>query len=154
MSTEEIPALDAIDRQILRTLAADGRISVTRLAADVALSSSATSDRLRRLEASGAIEGYRAVLAPSVLARPIDAVVGVRAASGTDRDDLETWICDQPAVVEAVHLTGPHDYLLRLRCRSTAELDALLMSMKRVGGIADTETRVVLRSLPVRPATV
>jgi Lrp/AsnC family leucine-responsive transcriptional regulator len=148
------PVFDAIDRTILRELLRDGRISIRDLADRVALSTSATSERVRRLERRGLITGYRAVLAPSVVGRPVDAVVGVRALPGADRAALEAWFGAQPCVVDAVHLTGAHDYLLRVRCRDTAELDALLMAMKSDAGVAETETRVVLRTIPVDPEVV
>lgn len=154
MSTVEHPAIDDIDRTIIRSLVGDGRLSVRRLAEIVSLSTSATSERLRRLEAAGAILGYTARVAPEVVDRPVDAVVGVRARPGADRESLESWITGQDSIVEAVHLTGLHDYLLRLRCRTTTELDAVLMAMKSDAGVADTETRIVLRALPVRPSVV
>lgn len=152
MDTDDAPVIDEIDRTILGALGTDGRISVRSLADRIGLSTSATSERLRRLERSGAIVGYRAEIAPSVLARPVEAVIGVRAHQGVDRTDIEAWIGEQPSIFEAVHLTGPHDYLLRLRCTTTAELDDVLMEMKRSGGIAETETRIVLRQLVVNPA--
>ena len=154
MQTDDQPAIDAIDRTILRSVQQDGRITVRRLADTVALSTSATSERLRRLEQSGAIIGYHAVLSPTVLARPVDAVVGIRTQPGFDRAAIESWIGRQPAIVEAIHLTGPHDYMLRLRCETTIELDDVLMAMKSDGGVAETETRIVLRHLPVEPATL
>ena len=153
MGTDDDPAIDAIDRTILGSLLADGRMSVKQLADTVALSTSATSERLRRLERTGAILGYHAAVSPSVLARTVDAMVGVRAVPGFDRSSIEVWIRNQPSIVEAVHLTGPHDYMLRLRCETTVELDDVLMEMKREGGVAETETRIVLRSLVVDPAT-
>jgi len=153
MATEDDPVFDSIDRTILRTLQISGRVSVKDLAEIVALSTSATSERLRRLERVGAILGYHAVVAPSVLARPVDAMVGIKSSPGFDRSSIESWIRDQPSIVEAVHLTGPHDYMLRLRCTTTTELDEVLMAMKHEGGVAETETRIVLRSLPVDPAT-
>lgn len=154
MTTDKFPVLDEIDRKILGLVHTDGRISITRLAAQVRLSTSATSERLRRLETSGAIVGYRAEIAQEVLGRPVDAVVGVRAQPGIDRADIEAWIGRQRSIVEAVHLTGPHDYMLRVRCSTTAELDDVLMSMKTGGGVAETETKIVLRALPVSPAAL
>ena len=154
MGTAVPPALDAIDRTILREVLRDGRISIRELAERTALSTSATSERLRRLERNGHITGYRAVVAASATGRTLDAVVGVRAEPGVDRTALEAWLAAQPCVVDAVHLTGPHDYLLRMSCTSTAELDAVLMAMKAEGGVAETETRVVLRSLPVEPRII
>ena len=152
MPAAERPVIDDIDRTIIRSLVIDGRLSVRRLAEIVSLSTSATSERLRRLEESGAILGYTAQVAPEVVDRPVDAVVGVRARSGADRESLEAWLAEQESIVEAVHLTGPHDYLLRLRCRTTMELDGVLMAMKSDAGVADTETRIVLRALPVDSA--
>jgi Lrp/AsnC family transcriptional regulator, leucine-responsive regulatory protein len=151
MATVDRPELDAIDRKIVGSLVRNGRLSVRRLAEVVSLSTSATSERLRRLEQSRVITGYTAQVAPEVVDRPVDAVVGVRARPGVDRRSLEAWIAGQEAIAEAVHLTGPHDYLLRLRCRTTAELDGILMAMKSDAGVDDTETRIVLRSLAVGP---
>ena len=154
MATDGSPAIDEIDRRIIRELSRDGRASIRTLAERVALSASATSERVRRLERTGLVLGYRAVLSTAASGRPLDAVVGVRAQPGIDRAELEAWIAAQPCIVDAVHLTGPHDYLLRARCRDTAELDAVLMAMKADAGVAETETRIVLRALPVDPDPV
>ena len=154
MTTDDRPVIDTIDRTIIRALVGNGRLSVRRLSDTVSLSTSATSERLRRLEDSGVITGYRATVAADVLDRPIDAVVGVRAQPGMERRALESSFVEQDSIVEALHLTGPHDSLLRLRCRTTAELDEVLMAMKGDGGVADTETRIVLRALPVDPAAI
>ena len=118
------------------------------------MSTSATSERLRRLERNGQITGYHADVAPSATGRSLEAVIGVRADPGADRTKIEDWLSAQPSIVDAVHLTGPHDYLLRVCCTSTVELDELLMAMKAEGGVAATETRVVLRSLPVQPRMI
>jgi len=140
---------DPIDQRIIGILGVEGRISWQDLGRRVSLSASAAAERVRRLEQRGVIAGYRAVLDPVALGRTLDAVIGLRARDGHDRRALEAWLCAQRSVVEVIHLTGPHDYLVRVRCTNTAELDDLLMSMKSDAGVADTETRVVLRSLPI-----
>jgi Lrp/AsnC family transcriptional regulator, leucine-responsive regulatory protein len=152
VGTHESIVQDPIDRRILGVLAIDGRISWLELGRRVSLSASAAAERVRRLEQRGIITGYAAVVDPVALGRTLDAVIGIRAVSGFDRRALEAWLCDRASVVEVTHLTGPHDYLVRVRCTDAAELDDLLMTMKSDAGVADTETRVVLRSLPVRPA--
>ena len=143
--------LDSIDRRIVGELVKDGRVAVRTLADRIALSSSATSERVRRLEERRVIVGYRAVLSPAAVGRPIDSVIGVRATPNADRDPLESWFAGQPSIVEVVHLTGPHDYLVRARCRDMGELDSLLMRMKAEAGVAETETRIVLRTLDIEP---
>ncbi len=74
-------------------------------------------------------------------------MVGVVADPGADRVALERWFAAQPSIVEAMHLTGPDDYVLRVRCRTTADLDEMLMTMKAEAGAASTHTRVVLRAI-------
>jgi Lrp/AsnC family leucine-responsive transcriptional regulator len=143
--------LDPIDRRIVGELVKDGRIAVRTLADRIALSSSATSERVRRLEERRVIIGYRAVLSAQAIGRPVDSVIGVRATPNADREPLEAWFASQQSVVEVVHLTGPHDYLVRARCRDMGELDSLLMNMKAEAGVAETETRIVLRTLEIEP---
>jgi len=139
------PPLDPTDREILAVLRDEARISWQELGQRVHLSANAAADRVRRLQRRGVIIGFTTVIDPAALGRPFEAVVGVRAVPGTDRDVLEGWLRAQPVVVEAVHLTGPHDYFVRARCRDAAELDVFLMAMKAEAGVAETETRVVLR---------
>jgi Lrp/AsnC family transcriptional regulator, leucine-responsive regulatory protein len=150
MESDDSFVLDGIDRRILGEVSQEGRITIRDLGERIALSC-ATSERLRRLEERGVITGYRADLNAMAIGRPIDAVIGVRTLPAADRQRLETWLAAQPSIVEAVHLTGQHDYLVRARFRDPAELDVLLMTMKSDAGVADTETRIVLRSLPVPP---
>lgn len=151
MSFAESVVRDDIDRRIIDLLRSDGRLSWQELGRRTSLSPSAAAERVRRLRERGIITGFRAELSPEALGRTVDAVIGVRAVPGCDRAALEDWLRHQPAIVEAVHLTGPVDYQVRARCRDTAELDALLMAMKSEAGVAETETRVVLRALDCGP---
>lgn len=147
MSAEISTIRDPTDREILGVLATRGRISWSELGRIVHLSPNAAAERVRRLEARGVIVGYAALIDHSALGRPFEAMVDVIAHPGIDRSALEESLRDEPAVVDAVHLTGSHDYLLRIRCRDATELDELLMRMKADGGVAQTTTRVVLRHL-------
>ena len=147
MSAEISTIRDPTDREILGVLATRGRISWSELGRIVHLSPNAAAERVRRLEARGVIVGYAALIDHSALGRPFEAVVDLIAHPGIDRSALEESLRDEPAVVDAVHLTGSHDYLLHIRCQDATELDELLMRMKAEGGVAQTTTRVVLRHL-------
>ncbi len=147
MSAELSTIRDPTDREILGVLATRGRISWSELGRIVHLSPNAAAERVRRLEARGVIVGYAALVDHSALGRPFEAMVDVIAHPGIDRSALEESLREEPAVVDAVHLTGSHDYLLHIRCRDATELDELLMRMKADGGVAQTTTRVVLRHL-------
>lgn len=117
MSENSFDGLDRFDRAILQTLAQDGRISVTELAARIGLSKSPTQTRLRRLEAEGVILGYRALLNPIRLGLDHVAFVEVRL-SDTREAALTAFnkAVSTVAEIEQAHMiAGNFDYLLKVR---------------------------------------
>jgi DNA-binding Lrp family transcriptional regulator len=115
--------MDALDRKILAELQQDGRLTVTELAAQVGLSVSPCHRRLRELERSGAIRGYRAVVDAEAIGLGFEALVFITVRQ-TDRETLlafEAGVAGIPNVVQAERLFGDPDYLLRI---VTADLAA------------------------------
>jgi Lrp/AsnC family leucine-responsive transcriptional regulator len=143
--------MDAIDSEILRLIRADGRISWRDLGAAVGLSANAAADRVRRLRRAGVVTGFAALVDPAAGGRRLAALVGVTLAPGTDSDDFATAAAKLEPVTEVLHLAGAPDYQLRVSCHDTAELDALLRTLRLRLGAADTETKIVLRSGPPEP---
>lgn len=141
-------ALDAIDVAIIDVLSVDGRATFRDLGQTVGLSATATADRVRRLRASGVITGFRAVVDAERLGRTVEATVDVRLEPGADRATFAAVLRSLPSVVEAVHVTGQYDYVLRLFCRGTAELDGVLTALKERGGVVDSQTRLLLHRIP------
>jgi DNA-binding Lrp family transcriptional regulator len=108
--------MDALDRKILAALQQDGRLTVTELAAHVGLSISPCHRRLRALERSGAIHGYRAVVDAEAVGLGFEALVFVTMRR-EDRETLmsfEDGLAAIPNVVQAERLFGDPDYLLRV----------------------------------------
>ncbi|MCS4275769.1 MULTISPECIES: Lrp/AsnC family transcriptional regulator [Mycetocola] len=143
--------MDAINREILSLLQDDGRMSATDLATRVGLSLSSCHRRLRELEASGAIERYRAVVAREAVGLTFEALIFV-TMSHTDLHTItafEEAVVAIPNVVDAQRLFGEPDYMMRVLTRDIAayqelydtELGALpgvqrltsTMVMKRLG---------------------
>ncbi len=115
--------MDAVNRKILAALQADGRLTVTELAAQVGLSVSPCHRRLRDLERSGAIRGYRAVVDGAAVGLTFEALVFITMRR-EDRETLmsfEAGLADIPQVLQAERLFGDPDYLLRV---VTADLAA------------------------------
>lgn len=115
--------MDAIDRKILALLQDNGRLTVTELASRVGLSVSPCHRRLRELEATGTITGYRAIVDADALGLTFQALVFVTMRQ-EDRDTLlgfEAAVAAVPNVVQAQRLFGDPDYLLRI---VTADLGA------------------------------
>lgn len=119
--------MDAIDRDILAQLQQDGRLTITELAGRVGLSVSPCHRRMRGLERSGAIRGYRAVVDPKALGLTFEALVFV-TMNQEDRDTLlgfEEGVAAIPDVVQAQRLFGDPDYLLRIVTTDLAAYQAL-----------------------------
>lgn len=108
--------MDRIDRHILAQLQADGRLSVTELAERVGLSLSPCHRRVRALEESGVILGYRALLAPSELGLNFSAMVFVTLREVTRQaiSDFEAAVIETAQIVDAQRLFGDPDYLLHV----------------------------------------
>ena len=125
--------LDALDRRILRVLQADGRITFDALAAQVGLSSSAALRRVRRLEESGVIGGYVAVVPPERIGLGLTAYINVRLAKHTEShkrnpmDAFKAAVQAWPEVVECAALTGEMDYLLRVVVEDMAHYSRFIM---------------------------
>lgn len=139
--------MDEIDRKMLELLVADGRTSVTDLADAVHLSLSAASQRLRRLQESGAIERFTVRLGGPATGRPVEALVDLQLSPGSPWEGIDDALRRHADVVDAVHLTGGFDYQVRVRSRSIEDLDNLLRWLKESMGVRETSTRIVLHTV-------
>ena len=119
--------MDAIDRKILAELQAAGRITVTELAERVALSLAPCHRRLRELERTGAILGYRAIIDPAAIGLGFEVLVQVTM----EREDaatiarFEAELAGIPEVRHAERLFGDPDYLIRVATADLAAYQAL-----------------------------
>ena len=139
--------LDPIDQRLVEALVRDGRATYQELGREIGLSPTATADRVRRLQKVGVIRGFRAVVAAEQLGRTVEAAIDVRLEPGADRNRFADALRAQPAVVEAVHVTGHYDYLLRVFCTGTAELDGILTELKERAGVVESQTRLLLHRI-------
>ncbi|MET4637882.1 Lrp/AsnC family transcriptional regulator [Mycetocola sp. 2940] len=142
--------MDDIDSKILGLLRENGRITFGALGSMVGLSTNAAAARVRKLERSGVILGYRAVIAddaPDARLHGVglEAFIDVRLRPDSDSDAFLAFVEDLSPVRDAVHVTGPYDYLLHVVVGDTEHLDALLRRLKTEAGAAQTQTRLALR---------
>lgn len=141
-----ICGVDALDEQILGLLQQDARTPFAVLGRRVGLGTSAVAARVRRLEADGVILGYTVRTSEPRGAGGLEVFIDVRLDAATDTDGFAAAVA--PLVLEAVHVTGPYDFLLHTRVRDTAALDGLLKRLKKSCGAASTQTRIALASGP------
>jgi DNA-binding Lrp family transcriptional regulator len=115
--------MDQVDRAILAELQADGRLTLTELADRVRLTPGPCHRRLRELERSGIITGYRAVVDPAAVGLGFEALVQITLERGDAGTVVafEAAVADLPQVRHAERLFGDPDYLMRVVAR---DLDA------------------------------
>jgi Lrp/AsnC family leucine-responsive transcriptional regulator len=140
-------ALDALDAALVDALCADGRATYQELGRTIGLSPTATADRVRRLRSTGVVRGFRAVVDAQRIGRTVEAMIDVRLVNGADRQVFGDALRALPAVVEAVHVTGHYDYVLRVFCGGTAELDGILATLKEEAGVVESQTRLLLHRI-------
>ena len=146
--------MDEIDRLILAVLAEDGRISNADLAARVGLSPSPCLRRVRRLEESGAIRGYRAVVDPAAIGRGLRVLVGVRLGrhSQAEVTAFERAVTRLPEIVHVHHVTGNFDYLLHVEVADLTAYEQFHSArLADLPGVAAVNSYVAMKTLePVR----
>ena len=137
------PPLDDLDRQLLRLLAADGRMSYADLARETGLSTSAVHQRVRRLEQRGGITGYSARIDPVTAGLPLSAFVSIQPIDPAAPDDAPDRLRHLTAVEACHSVAGEESYILQVRVAGPAELEQLLQDIRAAAGVS-TRTTVVL----------
>jgi Lrp/AsnC family leucine-responsive transcriptional regulator len=148
--------MDRYDRQILAVLQQEGRISNQDLADRIGLSPSPCLRRVRTLEESGLITGYRAFLDAKKLGLTLMALIGISMDLHTPERfaQLEASISEIPEVLECLLITGQQsDYQLKVVVRDMdAYQDLLLNKITRIQGVTGVHTSFVLRRVVDRTA--
>jgi Lrp/AsnC family leucine-responsive transcriptional regulator len=139
--TEEVP-LDRTDWLLLAELQKDGRATYAELARAVAMSPSAVTERIRRLEEAGVIAGYRATVDPERVGMQVMAFVRLRYPTGNYRP-FHALLDSTPEIVEAHHVTGEDCFVLKVLARSMRHLEEVA---GRISGLGSVTTSVVYSS--------
>jgi Lrp/AsnC family transcriptional regulator, leucine-responsive regulatory protein len=144
--------LDKIDRNILRLLQNDGRLSNLDLATKINLSPTATSERVKRLTREGYITGYMAILNPEKLDRGMLVFVEVKL-DRTTQDVFGTFaeaVKKSPEVLECHMVAGGFDYLVKARvAEMTAYRSFLSEVILPLPGVRETHTYAVMEEVKV-----
>jgi Lrp/AsnC family leucine-responsive transcriptional regulator len=143
--------LDKLDRQILRSLQADGRATFDQIADNVGLSPSAVLRRVRRLEETGVIDRYVALVRPEAVGLGLTAYVNVRLEKHGDHgkrhpmDVFRASVQGWGEVVECAALTGEMDFQLRLVVADMAAYSRFMMdTLLKHPSVQDCRTSFVM----------
>lgn len=137
------PLLDDIDNKILALLMDDARMPVATIAKRVDIARTTAIARIHHLEQRGIISGYGVKLNQELYQPAVRAYVGM-AVDARKAGALVKLLEKMPQVETLCAVSGPVDYMLTLRCQSTAELDRLLDQIGAIDGVRQTSTSIIL----------
>jgi len=138
--------LDETDIALLRLLKEDARSSHRHLARSLGVAQGTVTNRLRRLEDEGVIEGYSVVLDPQQLGWNMTIMAGLRIVKGR-MIDVQQKIAADPRVFAVYDVTGDWDSIVLARVRDRNDLDNLTKTVFTLDGVARSYTHVVLNTV-------
>jgi len=148
--------LDATDRRIIRILAQDGRASYQGIADEVGLSRPAIMERVKRLEESGYIRGYRVQLDRVKIGMPVTAFVAVRYGSSDYVGDEPRMreMEKHPGVLECHHIAGDDCYMLKVVAEDLEGVQSILRDLRGPNPQMNTRTTIVLSTVFEKPGFI
>ena len=146
--------MEDTDRDIVRLLASDGRMSYTDLAKATGLSTSAVHQRVRRLEQRGVITGYVATVSPEALGLSLTAFISVTPLDPAAPDDAPVTLSSLPEIEACHSVAGEESYILKVRVGTPGQLEELLARVRAAANVATRTTVVLSTPYEGRPPVV
>jgi Lrp/AsnC family leucine-responsive transcriptional regulator len=137
---------DFTDRKILSALLSKGRSTFAELAAQVGLTAPTVHDRVKKLERSGIIEGYTAIINPASLGYEITALVHIVTDARVDSVDFENHLAEISEIQRCFSVAGEETYVAFVLTRSPKTLEKVLQRIKSTPGTVSTKASVILSS--------
>ncbi|MEM0953954.1 MAG: Lrp/AsnC ligand binding domain-containing protein [Pseudomonadota bacterium] len=150
MLDKMLSTLGKIDRNILRTLQQEGRISYAELARRVGLSTTPCKERVKRLERDGVIKGFQAILEPAYLDAALVVFVQIRLQRTSQEvfEDFTRSVYDLPQVQECYLVSGNFDYLIKARVADMNAYRAFLgETLLSLPGVHESTSYVVMEQV-------
>jgi len=146
--------VDTRDLEIIAALQEDARATYADVGRRVGLAASSVHDRVRKLEQLGAIRAYRADIDPDKVGLLVTAFIAVSPLDASQPDDLPDRVLDLPEVEDCYSVAGEANYILKVRTRTTGDLEDLIRRLREKGEV-QTRTTIVLSTpfegRPLRP---
>lgn len=139
--------MDAIDREIIGVLLADGRASLAEIGKKVGLSSPAVKRRLDGLQDRGVISGFTAIVAPEHLGWGVEAYVELHFKGRVPATEIKAALVKIPEVMDAATVSGTADTLVHLRAKDMVHLEKALERIRVEADVHHTATSIVLSRL-------
>ena len=136
--------MDYLDMEILRFLQKNARASLSEIGHKVNLSVSAVGERVKKLEASGVISRYVAIIDGSFFHKELTAIMFISLENPSYTQSFLSFVQRENDILECFYIAGNYDYVLKIVTNNPSTLEKLLTKIKSVPGIIKTYTNVVL----------
>lgn len=136
--------MDAVDRKIIAALREHGRATYAELGRQIGLSASAVHERVGKLEATGVITGYHAVVNPSMVGLGVTALIGIHPTDVADDEDVADALALLDEVESCYRVAGDESFVVKVRVATVDDLERALGRLRRIDGVARTRTTLVL----------
>jgi len=138
-----VKQMDKTNRKIVQLLWENARISYAEIGKRVHLSAPAVAERVKKMEATGVITGYRVQVDPAAMGYPITAFVLVKVFLGQEAA-FATFVQQQPEVMDCYNVTGEKAFLLKTAVSTITQLDNLL---ERFMVLSETSSMILLSTI-------
>ena len=138
--------MDTVDSKILEILNEDGRASASMIADKVDLSVPAVGDRIKKLQESGIIRGFKPIIDSNKIGLDVSAFITVYSESSKNFEKVVLNASKNPNVMKCYTTTGDGSHLLLVKVENTNSLEKLLRTVQEWPGVTRTQTQIVLSS--------
>ncbi|BBD09848.1 Lrp/AsnC family transcriptional regulator [Desulfovibrio ferrophilus] len=139
--------IDDIDVQILTILQENARTSNAEIARQVGKTASAVFERIKKLEKTGVVKGYTAVVDPAALECSVLAYVFLRLSPHRLARTVGAQLTEIAGIQEVIHMTGEECFLVKVRCKDTEALERIVMSINDIDTVSSTRTVIAFRAM-------
>jgi Lrp/AsnC family leucine-responsive transcriptional regulator len=144
--------VDSIDSKVLKQLMEKARTTWAELGALLGLSAPAAAERVHKLEERGIIKGYYALIDPEAVGYDLAAYIAIYLDKPEHRKGFLEFVQDTKEIQECHHIAGDEDYVLKVRCKGTRDLERIVSeNIKSIPGVAKTRTTVILSTVKENP---
>ena len=146
ITENDVITLDQVDRDILVNLQNDGRSSASHIASEIGMSIPAVTDRIKKMQESGIIMGFTAVLNHRKVGLDVSAFITVISESSSHYSDVVRKTNKSPEIIQCFTTTGNGSHVLFALVENTHALEKLLRKIQSWPGVMRTETQIILSS--------
>ena len=143
--------MDNIDIELLEILSDNSRVTAADISKKVNLSIPAINKRISKLQRTGLISKFTALVDPALAGKPIMTFILINLQNFSAADSLMEYVSDDPDVLECYSVTGEYDYILKVCAQDVKALEKKLKVLKQHKGVVKTHTLFSLMECKFRP---